>query len=338
MARPKRSPGRRRSASRLGSQSLPSWWAKAVRAARSRLPAANRVLMFEHAIYSVISPEGCASILWRTADKAAEAAEAMKITAQDQQSLGVIDRIVPEPLGGAHRDPDAAIGSLKGAILEELDGCSQTRIQRASRSASGKVSRHRLTCGNAVQSFSVQNRRASLRTQRRLKMRKSLLLLATAVLALAPAGAQQRIRYLDPRDVAEAQREHSDLVQALGGAETGTAGRLRGGGRPPGGSVFGAGQPWSGPPFHASQLGRRECFLGARRLRLCDAPADDADGRQVRAGVRAGARGRPCRRQSCAHSRAICAAEQLRRARFDHWRHLRRGWRLASERAPRWTL
>jgi acetyl-CoA carboxylase carboxyl transferase subunit alpha len=89
------------------------------------IASANRVLMFEHAIYSVISPEGCASILWRTADKAPEAAEAMKITAQDQQALGVVDRIVPEPLGGAQRDPDAAIGSLKGAILEELDGSSQ---------------------------------------------------------------------------------------------------------------------------------------------------------------------------------------------------------------------
>jgi acetyl-CoA carboxylase carboxyl transferase subunit alpha len=88
------------------------------------IAAANRVLMFEHAIYSVISPEGCASILWRTADKAADAAEAMRITAQDQQALGVIDRIVPEPLGGAHRDPGAAIASLKDAILEELAGCS----------------------------------------------------------------------------------------------------------------------------------------------------------------------------------------------------------------------
>src|SRR4051794_3137398 len=88
------------------------------------IATANRVLMFEHAIYSVISPEGCASILWRTADKAAEAAEAMKITAADLQALGVVDRVVAEPLGGAHRDPDAAIGALKGAILEELDGCS----------------------------------------------------------------------------------------------------------------------------------------------------------------------------------------------------------------------
>ena len=89
------------------------------------IAAANRVLMFEHAVYSVISPEGCASILWRTADKAAEAAEAMKITAADLQALGVVDRVVAEPLGGAHRDPEAAIGALKGAILEELDGCGE---------------------------------------------------------------------------------------------------------------------------------------------------------------------------------------------------------------------
>ena len=88
------------------------------------IAAANRVLMFEHAVYSVISPEGCASILWRTGDKAAEAAEAMRITASDLQALGVVDRIVPEPLGGAHRDPDAAVGALKGAIEEELGGCS----------------------------------------------------------------------------------------------------------------------------------------------------------------------------------------------------------------------
>jgi len=89
------------------------------------IASANRVLMFEHAVYSVISPEGCASILWRTADKAADAAEAMKITAADLQALGVIDRIVDEPIGGAHRDPEAAIGALKGALIEELDGCGK---------------------------------------------------------------------------------------------------------------------------------------------------------------------------------------------------------------------
>ena len=85
------------------------------------LASAERVLMMEHAVYSVISPEGCASILWRTAEKAPDAAEAMKVTAQDLAKLGVIDRIVPEPVGGAHRDPARAAHSLGTAIGEELD-------------------------------------------------------------------------------------------------------------------------------------------------------------------------------------------------------------------------
>ena len=85
------------------------------------LAAAERVLMLEHAIYSVISPEGCASILWRTAEKAPQAAEAMKMTAQDLVQLGVIDRIVPEPVGGAHRDPKTTAQALGSAIGEELD-------------------------------------------------------------------------------------------------------------------------------------------------------------------------------------------------------------------------
>ena len=89
------------------------------------IAAANRVMMFEHAIYSVISPEGCASILWRTADRASDAAEAMKITAADLAALKVIDRIVPEPLGGAHRDPAGAIALLKAALVEELDGFAE---------------------------------------------------------------------------------------------------------------------------------------------------------------------------------------------------------------------
>lgn len=84
------------------------------------LAAANRVLMLEHSVYSVISPEGCASILWRTADKAADAAEAMRIAASDLKTLGVVDRIVDEPLGGAHRDRPAAIEALRDAVTEEL--------------------------------------------------------------------------------------------------------------------------------------------------------------------------------------------------------------------------
>ncbi|MFZ1743530.1 MAG: acetyl-CoA carboxylase carboxyltransferase subunit alpha [Pontixanthobacter sp.] len=89
------------------------------------LASAERVLMFEHAVYSVISPEGCASILWRTAEKAADAAEAMKVTAQHLYKLGVIDRIVKEPIGGAHRDPAAASASLAQAIGEELDALAK---------------------------------------------------------------------------------------------------------------------------------------------------------------------------------------------------------------------
>jgi acetyl-CoA carboxylase carboxyl transferase subunit alpha len=81
----------------------------------------NRVLMLEHAIYSVISPEGAASILWRDTAKAQEAATGMKITAQDMIRFGVIDQIVTEPIGGAHRDPAAAIASAGSAILGALD-------------------------------------------------------------------------------------------------------------------------------------------------------------------------------------------------------------------------
>lgn len=85
------------------------------------LAAGNTVLMLEHAVYSVISPEGCASILWRDGEHAQEAAEALRLTAQDLQRLGVIDRIVPEPLGGAHRAPKAAIEHLGEALDEALE-------------------------------------------------------------------------------------------------------------------------------------------------------------------------------------------------------------------------
>jgi len=102
------------------------------------LAAGNRVLMFEHAIYSVISPEGAASILWRTADKAADAADAMRITAQDLKGFGIIDQIVPEPVGGAHRDPAAASQALGDAIeaaLAPLEGrpADDLRRERASK-------------------------------------------------------------------------------------------------------------------------------------------------------------------------------------------------------------
>ena len=88
------------------------------------LAAADRILMFQYAVYSVISPEGCASILWRTGDKAADAAQAMKMTADDLKSLRIIDRIVKEPVGGAHRDHALAAATLAAAIHEELEALS----------------------------------------------------------------------------------------------------------------------------------------------------------------------------------------------------------------------
>jgi len=88
------------------------------------LAAADRILMFQYAVYSVISPEGCASILWRTGDKAADAAQAMKMTADDLKALRIIDRIVAEPIGGAHLDHGMAAAALATAIDEELNALS----------------------------------------------------------------------------------------------------------------------------------------------------------------------------------------------------------------------
>jgi len=86
---------------------------------------ANRVAMLEHAIYSVISPEGCASILWKDAGKANEAAEALRLTAQNLNELGVCDRIIPEPQGGAHRDPEATIEAVRKALIGMVDDLSK---------------------------------------------------------------------------------------------------------------------------------------------------------------------------------------------------------------------
>jgi len=88
---------------------------------------ANRIAMLEHSVYSVISPEGCASILWKNAEKMREAAEALRLTAQDLQKLGVIDRIITEPLGGAQRDRKAtieAVGKAIESMLGDLSGKS----------------------------------------------------------------------------------------------------------------------------------------------------------------------------------------------------------------------
>jgi acetyl-CoA carboxylase carboxyl transferase subunit alpha len=109
------------------------------------LATANRVIMLEHAIYSVISPEGAASILWRDTTKAEEAASGMKITAEDLMRLGVVDTLVPEPTGGAHRDPQAAIAATGAAVanalaeLKGLDPATVVRLRREKFMAIGRT-------------------------------------------------------------------------------------------------------------------------------------------------------------------------------------------------------
>jgi acetyl-CoA carboxylase carboxyl transferase subunit alpha len=109
------------------------------------IATANRVIMLEHAIYSVISPEGAASILWRDTARAQDAAAAMKITAQDLLRLGVIDTIVPEPVGGAHREPASAIAAAGEAIaaaladLRALDRATIVRLRREKFTAIGRA-------------------------------------------------------------------------------------------------------------------------------------------------------------------------------------------------------
>jgi acetyl-CoA carboxylase carboxyl transferase subunit alpha len=98
------------------------------------LAAGDRVLMLEHAIYSVISPEGCASILWRSATNAADAAAALRLTAQDLLQLGIIDRIIPEPMGGAHRNPEqimTRVGDAISAALNEVSALDKKALVAA---------------------------------------------------------------------------------------------------------------------------------------------------------------------------------------------------------------
>src|SRR5579871_5099568 len=102
------------------------------------IAAANKVLMLEHSVYAVITPEGCASILLRDGTKAEGAANAMKITAQDLIGFKIVDRIIPEPAGGAHADPAATVKAVGDAVEEELGAllplsASQLKAQRAER-------------------------------------------------------------------------------------------------------------------------------------------------------------------------------------------------------------
>jgi len=85
------------------------------------LASSNKVLMFQNAIYSVISPEGCATILWRDPKKTLEASKAMKLSSKDLLSLNIIDEIIPEPIGGAHRDKDLILDNVRASIKKNLE-------------------------------------------------------------------------------------------------------------------------------------------------------------------------------------------------------------------------
>ena len=102
------------------------------------MASANTLIMLEHSIYSVISPEGCASILWKNSDKMREAADALKLTAQHLKEIGVVDRVVKEPLGGAHRDKNKSIEEVKKALIEEINSFKNIDRQKIKKLRSEK--------------------------------------------------------------------------------------------------------------------------------------------------------------------------------------------------------
>ena len=102
------------------------------------MASANTLIMLEHSIYSVISPEGCASILWKNSDKMREAADALKLTAQNLKEIGVVDRVVKEPLGGAHRDKKKSIEKVKKVLIEELKSFKKIGRQKIKKLRSEK--------------------------------------------------------------------------------------------------------------------------------------------------------------------------------------------------------
>ena len=191
------------------------------------IAAANRVLMFEHAVYSVISPEGCASILWRTADKAADAAEAMRVTAGDLQALG---RRRPDRRRAAWRCASRARRGDRQSEGRDPRGAGRAGEARpgpVARAAPRQIPGHRLA--TALRNHPIAIFRSFWRNPElamELVMRTPLALLAaTAVLVvptLATAQAQpQQPSYLNQRDVQEAAQQHPEVVAEFGGAETG---------------------------------------------------------------------------------------------------------------------
>lgn len=131
----------------------------------------DRVAMFEHAFYSVISPEGCAAILWKTADRRKHAAEALKLTAKELSKLGVVDEIIPEPLGGAHRNPEAAAANLEKFITESLTDLKRLTLDSLVRLRQARIR----SLGSFFESPSEVDKGKSARGARRSSTRSSRL-------------------------------------------------------------------------------------------------------------------------------------------------------------------
>ena len=122
---------------------------------------ANRILMLEHSVYSVISPEGCASILWRSADKVSEACEAMKMTAREILELGVVDDVIEEPLGGAHHDFDFAAKKNQRVHLQASGSTNETQSRRYPQRSPKEIPQHRRFCRSLKERTSCELRRHS---------------------------------------------------------------------------------------------------------------------------------------------------------------------------------
>ena len=152
------------------------------------LASSNKVIMLEHSIYSVISPEGCASILWRDPSKSLQAAEAMKLTANDLMKLGIVDEIIKEPLGGAHRDNEKTADDVKKSILENLknfENLSRDEIYNERKNKFLKIGRDQGFKGTSSQAQSKSLSYSQTDITRIVKDKKNILIGALVILILA---------------------------------------------------------------------------------------------------------------------------------------------------------
>ena len=149
------------------------------------LASSNKVLMLENAIYSVISPEGCATILWRDPKKMLDAAKAMKLSAKDLLELNIIDEVIPEPLGGAHRDRDLILGSVMSSITQNLDffkGMTAEEILNHRKNKFLQIGRNKGFDSNPESLSAVQTK--GLNFKETIKSKKNIIFAVGAIVVL----------------------------------------------------------------------------------------------------------------------------------------------------------